>query len=73
MSSLGLVTALGSKNRPQPVQRGIACQEITVDILVFLCKGNGVREKAGSSDNVLGVGEFPNDASGIACSDHVTG
>jgi hypothetical protein len=39
---LGLVTALGSENRPQPVQRGIACEEITVNIRVFLRKGNGI-------------------------------
>jgi len=39
---LGLVTALGSENRPQPVRRGAAGQEITVDIRVFLCKGIGV-------------------------------
>ena len=69
----GLVTALRSENRPQPVERGIACEEVTVDIRVFLCEGNGVRKKRGSSDNVLWVGEFPNDASGIACRDYITG
>ena len=41
-SMFGLVTALGGKNRPQPMESGIACEEVTVDICVFLCKGNGV-------------------------------